>query len=46
MQFEYIKADKEHKPTLASLNRHRAAEIPEEMMPTELKSFITSLPSQ
>ena len=46
MQFEYVKAYKAHKPALANLIRHRAAEIPEEMMPTELKSFIASLPSQ
>jgi hypothetical protein len=46
MQFEYIKADKAHKPALASLIRHRAAEIPEEMMSSDFKSFIASLPSQ
>ena len=43
MQFEYIKADKEHKAALASVILHRAADYPTEKMPYDLKNFITQL---
>ena len=45
MQFEYIKAEPEHKSALADIIRHRAAEIPEDAMPTDLQSFISNLPN-
>jgi hypothetical protein len=44
MQFEYIKADPEHKKALADIIRHRATEVPEDAMPTNLQSFISNLP--
>jgi hypothetical protein len=44
MQFEYLKTDKSHQATLADIIRHRAAEVPEDSMPSELKSFIANLP--
>jgi hypothetical protein len=44
MQFEYEKADKAHKPALANLIRHRAAEISESKIPSDLRSFIVNLP--
>lgn len=44
MEFEYIKADPAHKAALADIIRHRAAEIPEDAMPTDLQSFISNLP--
>lgn len=44
MQFEYIKADPEHKVALASVIKHRAAGFPEQSMPSDLSSFIRSLP--
>jgi hypothetical protein len=43
MQFEYIKADKEHKAALASVILHRAADYPEDRMPSDLRDFIRSL---
>lgn len=45
MEFEYIKADPEHKKALADIIRHRATEIPEDAMPTNLQSFISNLPN-
>ncbi len=45
MQFEYIKASPEHKVALASIIRHRAAEVPADAMPIELQSFISNLPN-
>ena len=43
MQFEYIKADKEHKAALASIILQRAADFPEDKMPADLRSFIWDL---
>jgi hypothetical protein len=40
MQFEYVKADKEHKQALASVILHRAADFPEDKMPNDLRVFI------
>lgn len=45
MQFEYIKADTEHKDALASIILHRAADYDEDKMPADLRSFIRSLKS-
>lgn len=44
MQFEYIKADPAHKKALADVIRHRAVEVPADVMPGELQSFISNLP--
>jgi hypothetical protein len=44
MQFEYIRADAEHKKALADVIRHRAAEIPANAMPADLQSFVSNLP--
>ena len=43
MEFEYVKADKEHQAALADLILHRAADYPEESMPPDLQSFIRDL---
>lgn len=43
MQFDYVKADLEHKEALASLILHRAADFPEEDMPADLRTFIQEL---
>lgn len=45
MQFEYIKADPEHKKALADIIRHRAVEVPPDAMPSDLQSFISNLPN-
>jgi hypothetical protein len=45
MQFEYIKASPEHKAALADIIRHRAVEVPADVMPTDLQSFISNLPN-
>ena len=43
MQFEYIKADSEHKAALADIILHRAADYPEDKMPNDLRQFINQL---
>lgn len=43
MQFEYVKADPEHKKALASIILHRAADYDENNLPYDLKTFINSL---
>lgn len=43
MQFEYIKADKEHKAALASIILHRAADYDEAQLPPDLHQFIDQL---
>lgn len=43
MQFEYVKADDEHKKALASVILHRAADFPEDKMPADLRAFIKNL---
>lgn len=43
MQFEYEKADAEHKAALASIILHRAADFPEEDMPSDLWAFLQKL---
>ena len=43
MQFEYVKADAEHKQALASIILHRAADYPEDRMPADLRVFIQGL---
>ena len=45
MRFEYIKSAPEHKKALADIIRHRATEVPEDAMPTDLQSFISNLPN-
>lgn len=44
MQFDYLQADDAHKIGLASVIRHRAADIPQEVLPPDLSMFIRSLP--
>ncbi|CAB4152694.1 hypothetical protein UFOVP602_19 [uncultured Caudovirales phage] len=44
MQFEYIKADADHKIALASVIKHRIAGYPENNFPSDISSFIRSLP--
>jgi len=46
MQFEYVKADEEHKAALASIILHRAADFPEDKMPDDLRVFIDELKSK
>jgi hypothetical protein len=46
MQFEYIKADAEHRDALASIILHRAADYDEERMPADLRDFIHKLKGQ
>lgn len=43
MQFEYLKAEPEHKLALKDIIIHRAAEVPENAMPLDLQSFISNL---
>ena len=43
MQFEYAKANPEQKDALASIILHRAADYPEDRMPSDLRSFIAEL---
>lgn len=43
MQFEYIKADPAHKAALASIIKHRAADVPEDALPEDLNQFIKGL---
>ena len=45
MQFEYVKADKEHQAALATIILHRSADFPEEDLPPDLRSFIQKLRS-
>lgn len=44
MQFEYNLADDAHKPALASIIKHRAADAPAGSLPYDLETFIRSLP--
>jgi len=44
MRFEYIKASPEQKAALASIIRHRAADVPADALTPELYSFIKELP--
>ena len=43
MQFEYVKADKEHQQALADIILHRAADFPAEKLPPDLAAFIAKL---
>ena len=43
MQFEYEQASPEHKAALAKIILHRAADYPENELPTDLRIFISSL---
>ena len=45
MQFEYVKATSEQQKALRSIILHRAADYPEDKMPSDLSSFIQSLKS-
>lgn len=46
MQFEYVKADAEHKAALASIILHRSADYDVNKMPEDLKAFIQDLRRQ
>lgn len=46
MWFEYVKANPEQKAALASIILHRAADFDENRLPSDLKSFITTLRTQ
>ncbi len=43
MQFEYVKAPTESQAALRKIILHRAADYPEDRMPTDLRSFIQQL---
>lgn len=43
MQFEYIKADKEHQDALRSIILHRSADYNENNLPSDLYQFVNSL---
>lgn len=43
MEFEYVKADNEHKDALRSIILHRAADYDVNKMPVDLRNFIQSL---
>jgi uncharacterized phage-associated protein len=43
MQFEYVKADPAHQAALASIILHRAADYPDDKLPTDLRAFIAGL---
>jgi hypothetical protein len=44
MQFEYIQADPAHKSALAAIIKHRAADVPADDLPYDLRIFIKELP--
>ena len=46
MQFEYVKADDDHKAALASIILHRAADYDESKMPADLAAFVRKLKSE
>ena len=46
MQFQYVQADDEHKKALKFMILHRAADFPQDDMPSDLRSFVQSLKSQ
>jgi hypothetical protein len=46
MQFEYVKADKEHQAALASVILHSAADYDESKLPADLRAFIADLKRQ
>lgn len=46
MQFDYVKAEPEHKAALASIILHRAADVDENVLPAELRQFIAELKRQ
>jgi hypothetical protein len=43
MEFAYVKADSAHKAALADIILHRAADFPEDKMPSDLRSFLSTL---
>lgn len=43
MRFEYVRADPEHKAALAAIILHRAADFPAEVMPPDLRAFVSGL---
>lgn len=43
LQRDYVKADAEHKKALASMIIHRSANVPEDRLPVDLRSFIWQL---
>lgn len=43
MQFEYIKASKEHKAALASVILRKATEIKEDDLPSDVRAFLNEL---
>ncbi len=43
MQFEYLKTDPEHQKGLRSLILHRAASVPQDAMPDDLRAFIRQI---
>lgn len=42
-QVEYLKADESHQKALAAIILHRAATIPEDKMPSDLREFVKKL---
>jgi hypothetical protein len=43
MQFEYVKAKPAERDALASVILHRAADVDEKIMPSDLRQFLASL---
>jgi hypothetical protein len=43
MQFEYVKADDDHKKALADIILHRAADYDEDKLPKDLREFLQQL---
>jgi hypothetical protein len=46
MQFEYIKSSKDQQVALRSIILHRAADLPSDRLPADLRSFINDLRNQ
>ena len=46
MQFEYVKADKDHQAALASIILHRAADYDESKLPSDLREFVQKLKNE
>lgn len=43
MQFQYIQADDQHKKGLAAIIKHRAADVPSDVLPNDLREFVEGL---
>lgn len=43
-QFEYLKADEEHKAAMGPIIRHKLAGFPSDQLPYDLQQFVSTLP--